>query len=133
MADLLPMEGLSAQAPVLCLEPGLRHFLVDVCEWRLIPKLMCAVWALRRDPRRGELLDVYRQCILRERLDQVDIDPCLCGIATVLLSRPRGDHDDGQMRGGVVTAHVRCQFQTVHTRHLQVDEQEGRGPCARCW
>src|SRR6266446_6501798 len=103
MADLLSMEGLSAQAPVLRLEPGLRHFLVDVCEWQLVPKLVGNVWALRRDPRRGELLDVYCQRILRERLDQVDIDPCLCGIATVLLSRPRGDHDNGQMRGGVVT------------------------------
>src|SRR5262249_30038043 len=110
MAGLLSMEGLSAQAPVLCLEPGSRHFLDG--------------WALRRDPRRGELLDMYRQCVFREWLDQVNIDPGLSGIATVLLSRPRSDHDDGQMRGGVVTAHVRCQFQTVHTRHFQVNEQE---------
>src|SRR5580765_3540915 len=47
------------------------------------------------------------------------------GLAAMLLGRARRDHDDRDVLGARIAAHVAREVEAVHARHLDVDQHDG--------
>jgi hypothetical protein len=47
-------------------------------------------------------------------------------LVAVLVGAARGDHDDGNMAAALIAAHIARQIETIHARHLDIDQHQVR-------
>ena len=67
-----------------------------------------------------QFVDVLQQFIFRERFGQIHIDAGIHGLLPVLRRSPGGNHDDWNIRDGLIGSYMADQFQAVHARHFKV-------------
>src|SRR5579871_4030052 len=70
--------------------------------------------------------DVLQQLGLLVGLAKEGVDAELRRLVAVLVGGARGDHDDRNVGGARVAAHVLGEVEAVHARHLDVDQHHPR-------
>src|SRR5207248_8850003 len=82
----------------------------------------CGAWL--RGMERQELAQIPEQLLFLVRLAEIDFDAQLFRAAAMLLGGARGDHDDRNMgKLGIGPQRLR-EFETVHARHLNVEQDD---------